>query len=144
MKNNFRKILLFLFILFFTNNLSAEVVKKIVVKGNERISDETVVVYGDIEVNKNYTQEDIDIVLKKLYETKFFSKVSINFSLGVLNINVEENPIIDKILVKGEPAQKYIEGTLNLLSLKEKSSFLKSEVKKDIETIKNFYRSLGY
>ena len=85
MKNNFRKILLFLFILFFTNNLSAEVVKKIVVKGNERISDETVVVYGDIEVNKNYTQEDIDIVLKKLYETKFFSKVSINFSLGVLN-----------------------------------------------------------
>ena len=144
MKNNFRKILLFLFILFFTNNLSAEVVKKIVVKGNERISDETVVVYGDIEVNKNYTQEDIDIVLKKLYETKFFSKVSINFSLGVLNINVEENPIIDKILVKGEPAQKYIEGILNLLSLKEKSSFLKSEVKKDIETIKNFYRSLGY
>ena len=39
--------------LFFNNSLSAEIIKKINITGNERVSDETVKVYGDISINQN-------------------------------------------------------------------------------------------
>ena len=41
---------------FLTSTLKAEKLNKIVISGNERISDETLIVYGEIEKNKDYTQ----------------------------------------------------------------------------------------
>ena len=66
-------------IIFFSNNLHAEVVKEISINGNVRVSSETVKVYGDIDINKDYTKNDLDEILKKLYATNFFE--SINLSL---------------------------------------------------------------
>ena len=144
MKKNFYKLCLFLILALLSTNLHAEILKKVEVYGNERIVKETIIVYGDIKENKDYTQEDIDNIIKNLYETKFFSKVSINFSNGVLNITVVENPIINSILIQGEPTKKYEKVILELLSLKEKASYIKSEAKRDLEIVKNFYKSLGY
>ena len=53
-------------------NVSAEILKKIEISGNKRISNETIKVYGDIQQNKNYQNEDINNVIKKLYETNLF------------------------------------------------------------------------
>ena len=75
---------------------------------------------------------------------KFFSKISINFSGGILKINVEENPIINSITLQGEPTKKFTKALLNFMTLKEKSSYIKNDVKKDIEIIKEFYNQLGY
>ncbi len=144
MKKTFYKFCLFLILTFLPFNLQAEILKKVEVYGNERIVKETIIVYGDIKENKDYTQEDIDNIVKNLYETKFFSSVSINFSNGVLKITVVENPIINSILIQGEPTKKYAKAILDLLSLKEKASYIKSEVKRDLEIVKNFYKSLGY
>ncbi len=144
MKKIFYKFYLFLILALLPINLHAEILKKVEVYGNERIVKETIIVYGDIKENKDYTQEDIDNIIKNLYETKFFSKVSINFSNGVLKITVVENPIINSILIQGEPTKKYSKVILELLSLKEKSSYIKNDVKKDLEIVKNFYKSLGY
>ena len=144
MKKIFYKFYLFLILALLPINLHAEILKKVEVYGNERIVKQTIIVYGDIKENKDYTQEDIDNIIKNLYETKFFSKVSINFSNGVLKITVVENPIINSILVQGEPTKKYEKVILELLSLKEKASYIKSEVKRDLEIVKNFYKSLGY
>ena len=41
--------------IFFSNNLHAEVVKEITINGNVRVSSETVKVYGDIDINKDYS-----------------------------------------------------------------------------------------
>ena len=91
----------FFVILVFTNfDLNAEILKKIEVYGNERIVKETIVVYGEIEQGKDYSQDDIDNIIKKLYETKFFSKISIDFTGGILKINVLENPIINSIVMQ--------------------------------------------
>ncbi len=144
MKKVFYK-LFFITILFLLPNLvNADVLKKVEISGNERISSETIIVYGEVQKNKNYNQEDIDNLIKKLYETKFFSKISVNFSEGTLKILVEENPIINTIILQGEPTKKFKDGLLELLSLKEKGSYIQSEVKNDLEIIKGFYKSLGY
>ena len=144
MKNFFYKLCFFLILTLVPLNLNAEVLKKTEVYGNERIAIETVIVYGGIEKGKDYSQEDINDVIKKLYDTKFFSKISVDFSNGILKINVEENPIINSILIQGEPTKKFTQAILEALSLKEKSSYIKSDVKNDLEIIKYFYRTLGY
>ena len=63
-----------------------EVFKKFEVKGNSRISTETLKVYGEIELNKDYSSDDINEIIKKLYDTKFFSNISANFSNNILII----------------------------------------------------------
>ena len=127
-----------------TQSLRAEKINKIIISGNERISDETLIVYGDIKKNKDYTQNDIDTIIKNLYDTKFFSNISINFSGGILKINVIENPIINSITLQGEPTKKFAKALRNFMVLKEKSSYLKSDVKNDVEIIKGFYSQQGY
>ena len=48
-------ITIFFFSFFF--NLYAEVVNKIEISGNSRISNETVKIYGDIKLNKDYSEK---------------------------------------------------------------------------------------
>ena len=103
----------------------AEIVKQITIEGNKRISDETVKIYGEIENNKNYTDEDIDIVLKNLYSTNFFEDVQISLENNVLIIG-------------------YLNQIKKIISTKERRSFIKSNLSKDIEIIKKLYSSLGY
>ena len=135
------------FILIFTFsilNSYAEVVDKIEVDGNERISLETIVIFGDISVGKNYESSDINLLIKKLYETTFFSKISINLENNILKIVVKENPIVDSIVLDGEKADKYKDQIQEQLSIKEKGSFIESYIKKDLGVLKEFYRMLGY
>ena len=49
--------------MFLNFNLSAEIVKKLEVEGNIRISAETIKVYGDINLNKDYSAFDLDKIL---------------------------------------------------------------------------------
>ncbi len=129
---------------FLSSSLNAEVLKKLEIEGNIRISTETIKVYGDIEINKDYSNDEVNEIIKKLYKTKFFSKVSTSFSDNVLRISVKENPIINTIIIDGEKAKKYKKAILKIISLQEKSSYVESDIKNDIETIRSFYKSLGY
>ena len=129
MKNFIYKFYFILFLTLLPLKTNAEVLKKSEVYGNERISKETIIVYGEIKNGKDYSQEDLNEIIKKLYDTKFFSKISVDFTNGILKINVEENPIINSILIQGEPTKKFTEAILENLTLKEKSSYIKSDVK---------------
>ena len=70
-------ILAILFFAFLSVNSYSEVVEKIEIKGNERISNETIIVFGDIAKGKNYEKSDVNSLIKKLYERTFFSNISV-------------------------------------------------------------------
>ena len=144
MRRKIFKFLFFVFLAFASSSANAEILKKIEIIGNSRISNETIKVYWEIEINKNYSNDDLNTVIKRLYDTRFFSDISTSFSNGVLRINVKENPIINSIIIEGEPAKKYKKVMLNLLALKEKGSYIESDINQDVETIKSFYKSLWY
>ena len=97
---NFKKIFIFtvLFLTFVGANSYSEVVKKIEIKGNERISSETILIFGDVTIGKNYEISDVNLTIKKLYETTFFSDISITLKDNKLIITVKENPIIKSII----------------------------------------------
>ena len=144
--NDFKKIF-FVFILFFLTfsvKSYAEIVNKVEVEGNERITLETIVIFADITIGKNYEPSDITTMIKKLYETNFFSNISIELQDGQLNIIVAENPIINSLVLKGEKAEKYRSAITEKLILREKTSFLENYVKSDINLLKTFYRQLGF
>ena len=144
MIKNLKNFLVLILLTLATNGAVADILKKVEISGNNRISNETIKVYGEIKINKNYTNDDIDIIIKNLYETKFFSKVGTTFSNGVLKISVEENPVINSIIIEGEVAKKFKQAILKVLSLKEKGSYIESDVTYDVELIKNYYKSIGF
>jgi len=142
----FRKIFfsVFTFLLLFSSNSFSELVKKIEINGNERISNETILIFGDITLGKDYEKSDVNVLIKKLYQSDFFSEIDVQIQNNKLTITVKENPIINSVIFKGEKATKYKEKISELLTLREKSSFKESNIKNDINLIKDFYRSLGY
>ena len=101
-------------------------------------------IFGDVTIGKNYEISDVNLTIKKLYETTFFSDISITLKDNKLIITVKENPIIKSIIFSGEKAKKYKEKIRELSSLREKGSFIESKIKNDISLIKEFYKSLGF
>jgi len=142
----FKKIyvLVILFSIFFKVSSYAEVVNKIYVQGNERISQETIIIFGDVAIGKNYEESDISLLIKKLYETNYFSNISVELDNNKLTIVVKENPIVDSIIFKGLKTKKYMEKINELLLIREKTSFVSNNIKRDVNMIKAFYRALGY
>ena len=122
----------------------AEKVNNISITGNERVSEETIKVYGGIEIGKNYSEADLNEILRKLYETNFFENVKINLENQTLLINVNEHPIINQLVIIGEKSNKYKDQIKKIIKLKQKSSYIKSYLADDVNTIKALYSSLGY
>ena len=68
----FTRLSFYLFFLSFISiNAKAEMVKQVLIEGNIRISEETIKVYGDIEINKDYSEVDLNTILKNLYSMIF-------------------------------------------------------------------------
>ena len=64
----------------------AEIVNKIIINGNQRVSDETVQIYGEIKINTNYSVSDLNKILNNLYSTEFFDDVTIKLENNILQI----------------------------------------------------------
>jgi len=126
------------------SNLNAEIVKKVEINGNNRISDETIKVYGNIKINKDYSELDLNNLIKDLYSTDFFENIELNLKNNTLIILVKEYPIINQLIIIGEKKKAFKEEVKKLIKLKEKKSFIKSSLLSDVETIKKIYSSFGY
>ena len=59
--------ILVIIVIFFSQFVNAEIINKVNVIGNERISSETIKVYGGIKINSDYEKSDLEQILKKLY-----------------------------------------------------------------------------
>jgi outer membrane protein insertion porin family len=136
--------LLIIIFLTFTFKLSAEVVQRLEVEGNKRISSETIKVYGEINLNENYSNFDVDRILQNLYKTNFFEDIQISLTNGILNISVKEYSVINSIDLVGEKSNAIKTKVLKLLSLQEKESFIKNKLATDLELLKKVYATIGF
>ena len=133
-----------LIFLFLTKITYSEIIKKVEVKGNQRISKETIQVLGKIKIGENFTNNSLNESLKELYETDFFSQIKIDLDEGILKINVVENPIIEKININGIKKKSFTEILYSSISLKDRMSFTDYKFQNDIITIKNILKTNGY
>ena len=103
----FIKYLLFIYLFTFPV-IAAEIndIKNIKVEGLQRISYETVLSYGDLSIDKIYSEDLSNDAIKKLYDTQLFSDISIKFLNNILTIKVKENPTINLVLFEGNKSKK--------------------------------------
>ena len=144
--NKFLKLLLtcIFYIVFFHSTAISEIVDKIEISGNERISNETIIMFSDVKIGDKLNNTDLNNILKNLYETNFFRNVSIKLVENIFSIEIEEAPLIQNINITGVKAKKFKEIITNNIKLKAKSSFNKSILSEDLETIKSQFRIKGY
>ena len=102
---------IFLFLLI--SYVQAAKIKNIEVVGNERISQETIILFGEIDKNEDFDANKLNFILKNLYKTNFFKDVKLKIKNDVLNIYVVENPIVQSIDLNGIKAKKIKEPILN-------------------------------
>ena len=121
-----------------------EVINKIEVKNNNRITKETIITFGGIELGKDYNQEDLNKILLDLYSTNFFSNIKFDIQGDILVVEVEERKIIQQIILNGVKAEKTKKSILKNLSLREKSPYVSFLAKQDLKIIENSLNSSGY
>ena len=78
-------------LLFLTKVSYGELINKIEISGNKRISNETILVLGEISKAKDFTSDNLNNSLKKLYDTNFFKDINISLNNGLLKIIVDES-----------------------------------------------------
>ena len=134
------------FILFFClfNVAQADLINKITIVGNDRISSETIKVFSGIKEGSNINSNDLNDIIKELYKTNFFKNVSINIKDDNLIISVEENQIIQEVLINGIEKKSLNKEIYKILTLKNKSSYVEFIAKKDLQKIKNSLRISGF
>ena len=136
------KIILVLVLL--TNNALGEIVKKIDILGNDRIPDETIMMFSDINLNENLDNNKLNLILKNLYDSNFFENIIIDLTKNTLTITVVEFPIIEDIVFKGIKANKIKDEINNNINLKPRSSFNKAVFVEDQKSILSTLKNLGY
>ena len=134
---------LFLY-LFLITGLKSEEINNISVEGNNRISDETIILFSNVNDLKVEDSLDLNQILKNLYSTNFFSDVSVNFKNKTLIISVVENPIIQTVEFRGIKNKTILKILNENIKLKEKKSFVKEELKNDEKNISNILRTNGF
>jgi len=133
------RIILFLLIL---TSYSFANIKEVKIFGNKRVSSNTI----EALVDKKNTQIDtfyINNLTRVIYNTEFFSNVKITYDNNILNISVEENPIINFFYINGITGDD-LDEVNKIISLKENNIFSVSKLKKDLEDVKDLFKSSGY
>ena len=147
MKNNLNLIKLIFFIIiqiFNFNFANSEIVKKIIISGNDRVSNETVIMFSNIEIGSELNDQNLNIALKEIYSTNYFKNVSISQNKGIVKINVIENPIIQSVIINGIKDKNLLE-SINDVTIKiEKYPFVENQINDQVKLLKNILKSYGY
>jgi outer membrane protein insertion porin family len=128
----FIKILQINFFLLFLSIISlADVIKSIEVTGNKRFSKESIIVFGKINLDTNYNDNELNELIKKLYSTNFFKQINLDLKNNILLIDVKENPIIEDLEINGIKNSKMLDHIENAMQLKSRKSYVESIFLKD-------------
>ena len=141
-----KKLLIFnIFYLFLFFNISnAEIVNKIVINGNERVSDETIIVFSAVKLGDTINAEKLNQIVNSLYDSNFFDNISTSLNNQELTITVKESPIINKVEFQGIKSKTLVESLSKNLSLKSRSSYNTYQLELDKLQIQNQLKNRGY
>ena len=132
-------------ILFFIQSFAyAETIKEVDIKGNDRISKETILMFSEIDIGDDINQNNINDILKNLYKTNFFESVEVSLLQNKLIINIKEFPIVQNVNVKGIKKNSIQEKINENIFFKERTSFNEIYLNDDRNNLKKILKDLGY
>ncbi|OCC25096.1 outer membrane protein assembly factor BamA [Croceicoccus estronivorus] len=121
---------------------AVETIKSITVVGSQRLEPETILSYIQLRQGDVYTQAAADQALKDLYATELLADVSIRNEDGNVVIQVQENPIINRIILEGNKRIKD-DKILPEIKMAPRQIFTRSKVRADVARIIELYKRKG-
>ena len=138
------KYVLFLIIFLISNIAKSDIIKSIEVIGNDRISNEIVILFSELKIENEYSSNDLNDAIKKLYETKYFKNISIKTIDTKIIIEVKENPIIQSVSITGIKSSSILNKLSEVTKKSEKYPYLKDEIKIQKDLLINILRATGF
>ena len=117
-------------------------VQRIVVQGNERIEENTILSYLTVAAGQTVTEAQIDAAEKALYNTGLFADVSIQLQGADLILRVTENPIINQVVFEGNHNLKE-DKLRDEVQVRPRGVFTRARVQADVQRIVELYRRSG-
>ena len=130
--------------LIFSSFSFSEIIKKIEITGNNRISDETILMFSKVDTGQSVKNNKINQILKDLYNLNFFNNVSVKIEKNTLFINVDEAPLIKDIKITGVKAEKFKKIIRDSLILKPRGPFNDFLLAKEKTIIRSQLKTAGY
>lgn len=121
----------------------AQAVSSIVVEGNQRVENDTIISYVQISSGQAATADRIDASVKALFQTGLFSDVQITRRGSTLVVRVEENPMINQVNFEGNKEVKDTD-LAKEVELRERTMFTRAKVMSDVNRIIAVYRRAGF
>ncbi|MFN8930274.1 MAG: outer membrane protein assembly factor BamA [Alphaproteobacteria bacterium] len=138
------KTLYFLFLAtFFLNGTAmAQAVTSIQIDGNQRIETSAIETYLALDPGANVSPYELDLALKRLYDTGFFSDVTVARDGGIIRVKVVENPSVNRVVFEGNDHIK-TEDLEKEITLKARSIYSRTRVQQDLKRLLDVYRRNG-
>jgi outer membrane protein insertion porin family len=118
------------------------IVGRIVVEGNERIEQDTILSYLPIQVGDTVDAAKLDTAYKTLMRTGLFADGTITLQGDTLVVRVVENPIINQVLFEGNSSIKK-DKLEDEVTVRPRGIFTKAKVQEDVGRIIELYRRSG-
>lgn len=120
----------------------APTVTQINVVGAQRLEPTTVLSYIRLRAGDAYTDAAADAAIKDLLGTELFSDVRVGFENGLVTIQVQENPVVNRITLEGNKRLKN-DKILPEIRLKPREIYTAAKVRADTARIIELYRRQG-
>ena len=141
----FKKIVYLIILQFFIFKIShSENIKNFQIIGNDRISNETILMFSNLKIGQDINENNLNNALKELYYTDYFKDVKISVDNNIIIIDVVENPIIQKIIINGVKDRNLLEIIDDVTSKINKYPLIESKIKEQVNLLKNILKSYGY
>ncbi len=141
----YKKIIYFIIAFFlYVQPVFSKTIKDFIIQGNERVSDETIIMFSSLNIGDNINDNILNEAIKKIYYTDYFKKVEISEKNNIVNILVEENPIIQSVLIEGIDRDSLYEKIKEITSKIEKYPFVENKINEQVLLLKNILKSYGY
>ena len=129
---------------FFISKAYSEKIKSIEIFGNERLANETIILFSNLNVGDDIDQNIINNTFKTLFKTNYFKDLKINFDSGNLKITVIENPIIQEIVINGIKNKSLLREIEKITRKIEKYPFIESNIINQKNQLNNIIRLNGF
>lgn len=119
------------------------VVNRILVRGNQRIDQTTVLSYLPIQPGDTVDAALLDVALRTLTRTQLFADVQLGLQPnGDLVITIVENPIINQVVFEGNSALS-LKKLTDEITLAPRGIYTRAKVQEDVGKIIELYRLSG-
>ena len=121
---------------------AATTIQSIAVTGNQRLEAQTILSYLRLRVGQTYDRAVLDQALKDLAATELFKDFQITDNNGALQIQVTENPVINRVILEGNKRLKE-DKIRPEIKLAPRQIFTRSKVRADVARIIELYKRQG-